>query len=77
MNMTREEKIKKAVAVAVAYYVEQEKALSAERASKARTTGWNKASKAIHMNAQRIIQQRGSISRPKSLFRHEEPHVKS
>lgn len=73
--MTREEKIKKAVAVAVAYYIEQEKTeLLAERKNKVKT-GWIQASKTIQMNVQRMIQQRASIARPRTLFKSEEPYV--
>ncbi|MGF7138456.1 hypothetical protein [Roseimarinus sediminis] len=73
--MTREEKIKKAVAIAVAYYIEQEKtALKAETSVKA-GTGWNQAGKAIHMNMKRMIQHRGSIQKPRNLFKNEEPKV--
>jgi hypothetical protein len=63
--MTREDKIKKAVAVAVAYHIEQEKAdlLLAESKHK---TGWNQAGKTIQMNVQRMIQQRGSIAKPRT-----------
>lgn len=73
--MTREEKLKKAVAVAVAYYIEQEKSeILAERRNKVKT-GWNQASKTIQMNVQRMIQQRGSIARPRTLFKTEESYT--
>jgi len=69
--MTREDKLKKAVAVAVAYYIEQEKAdmLMAEKRHK---TGWNQASKTIQMNVQRMIQQRGSIAKPRAHYQTED-----
>lgn len=73
--MTREQKLKKAVAIAVAYYVEQEKAeFLADRNNKSKT-GWNQAGKTIQMNVQRMMQQRTSIGRPRTLFKSEEPYM--
>lgn len=60
--MTRQEKIKKVIAIAVAYYVEKEKA--ALQAQMGGRTGkqWHKAGKAFQMNMKRLMQQRGNIS---------------
>ncbi|MGK7394663.1 MAG: hypothetical protein ACNS62_08820 [Candidatus Cyclobacteriaceae bacterium M3_2C_046] len=73
--MSREEKIKKAVAIAVAYFVEQEKAtLWAEKANRTQNN-WMQASKTIQMNMQQMIHQRASIARPRSLYNREESLV--
>jgi hypothetical protein len=59
--MTRQDKIKKVIAIAVAYYIDQEKtALNAQMNGR---TGkkWNKAGKAFQLNMKRMMQQRGSI----------------
>lgn len=70
--MTRSEKIKKAVAIAVAYYLQQEKASAIEQRPVNSRTGWLNASKAIQMSGRQIFQQRGRIARPRNFFRNEE-----
>ena len=61
--MTREEKLKKAVAVAVAYYVEQENtAILTATKNKAKTT-WNQAGKSFQLKMKSMLQHRGSINR--------------
>ncbi len=64
--MTREEKLKKAVAIAVAYYVEAENTsvLTATK-NKAKTT-WDQAGKSFQLKMKRMLQQRGSISQSRA-----------
>ncbi|MCC5930796.1 MAG: hypothetical protein JJU28_16245 [Cyclobacteriaceae bacterium] len=60
--MTRQEKIKKVIAIAVAYYIDQEKtALNAQTSGRSGKQ-WNKAGKAFQMNMKKLMQQRGSLS---------------
>jgi len=74
-KMTRTEKMKKAVAIAVAYYIKQENdIIQTEKPARA-GYGWNQAGKALQMNIQRTMQSRGSIRKPQSLMRNEEPNV--
>jgi hypothetical protein len=71
MMMTRIEKIKQAVAVAVAYYVEQEKqALTAEKPINSRRS-WVNARNAIQMRGRQIVQQRGRIGSTRILMKKE------
>ncbi len=73
--MTREEKRKKAVATAVAYFIEDEKAkLRANRANKVKSS-WMQAGRIMQMNLKRMIQQRGSFSSSSTLFGNKEPFV--
>ena len=56
--MTREEKIKKAVLVAVAYHIEQEKA-EALKCEVAKTSSWSRTGIKMMMTKRKIIQLRG------------------
>ncbi|MRT92956.1 hypothetical protein [Ancylomarina sp. 16SWW S1-10-2] len=56
--MTREEKIKKAVLVAVAYHIEQEKA-EALKCEVSTTSSWSRTGIKMMMTKRKIIQLRG------------------
>lgn len=56
--MTREEKIKKAVAIAVAHYVEQEKA-EALKVESSINGSWSRAGVKMMMSKRKLVQLRG------------------
>ena len=56
--MTREEKIKKAVAIAVAHYVEQEKA-EAMKVDNSTNGSWSRTGVKMMMTKRKIVQLRG------------------
>ena len=60
--MTREEKIKKAISVAVAYHIEQEKA-EALKLQNSSTTSWSRTGVEMMMTKRKMIQRRGRILR--------------
>jgi putative IMPACT (imprinted ancient) family translation regulator len=60
--MTREEKIKKAISVAVAYHIEQEKA-EALQLQNSSTTSWSRTGVEMMMTKRKIVQRRGRILR--------------
>ncbi|MCY1634856.1 hypothetical protein DF185_17065 [Marinifilum breve] len=56
--MTREEKIKKAVAIAVAHYVEQEKA-EALKVENSNSSSWSRTGIKMMMTKRKVVQLRG------------------
>jgi hypothetical protein len=56
--MTREEKIKKAVAIAVAHYVEQEKA-EALKVENSTNNSWSRTGIKLMMTKRKVVQLRG------------------
>ncbi len=61
--MTKEEKIKKAVAIAVAYHIEQENVSVLTATNNKANTTWNQAGKSFQLKMKRMLQHRGSINR--------------
>ncbi len=58
--MTYEEKKKKAVMIAVAFYIKQE---NANEKALPNLTRWSQTGKVIAMNKRQVIQQRGRVLR--------------
>ncbi len=56
--MTREEKIKKAAAIAVAHYIEQEKA-EALKVGNSTNSSWSRTGIKMMMTKRKIVQLRG------------------
>ncbi|MFA8435378.1 MAG: hypothetical protein ACEPOZ_12740 [Marinifilaceae bacterium] len=56
--MTREEKIKKAISVAVAYYIEEEKA-EALKVEESKNGSWARTGVKMMMAKRKIVQLRG------------------
>lgn len=61
--MTTYEKKKKAALIAVAYYLEQEKASAQESTNLVRTCCWSRTGKELAMNKRTLIQRRGRVLR--------------
>jgi hypothetical protein len=60
--MTREEKLRKAAVIAVAYYVEQERNTAMMATDSNAKTKWNQAGRTFQLNMKRMLQQRRSIT---------------
>ncbi len=58
--MTREEKKKKAIAIAVSYYLEQERAESMKLTPN-KANSWSRMGQMLNMGKRRVIQSRGKI----------------
>ena len=70
--MTRIEKIKKAAAIAVAYYLEQQKLQCASTGDCNSRKSWVNTSKAIQMRGRMIMQQRGRVASVRNVGRRDE-----
>lgn len=73
--MTTIEKRNKAIAIAVAYFLEQERAeLNMEKTTTPKNN-WMLTSRSIQMNIQQTIQQRANINRARTALNREESLV--
>ena len=61
--MTTYEKKRKAAMIAVAYYIEQEKANAAVPTNEMRLSKWSRTGIEINMNKRQVVQLRGHVLR--------------
>jgi hypothetical protein len=59
--MNTYEKKRKAAMIAVAYYIEQEKARVTESANETRLSKWSRTGIEINMNKRQVVQLRGRV----------------
>jgi predicted negative regulator of RcsB-dependent stress response len=69
MDMTKREKLKKVVALAVAYYLEQEQNCGASADNCNQNKRWVSTRQAMHMRGRMMIQQRGRMASTRTLFK--------
>lgn len=59
--MTYEEKKKKAIAIAIAYYLDQEKAKASDDTKNGQPGNWQAAGRTIQMRNRQLVQKRGRV----------------
>ena len=70
--MTKREKLKKVVAVAVAYYLEEEQKSALSLTNGGANRRWVSTRQAMHMRERTMVQQRGRMASTRTLFRRTE-----
>ena len=69
LGMTKREKLKKVVALAVAYYLEQQQNCEASSDNCNQNKRWVSTRQAIHMRGRMMVQQRGRMASTRTLFK--------
>lgn len=77
VEMTKREKLKKVVAVAVAYYLEQEQKSAVSANQSYNNKRWVSTRQAMHMRERIMVQQRGRMASTRVLFRKNETAMAS
>ena len=72
LEMTKREKLKKVVAVAVAYYLEEEQKSALSLTNGGANRRWVSTRQAMHMRERTMVQQRGRMASTRTLFRRTE-----
>lgn len=75
-DMAKREKLKKVVAVAVAYYLEQEKKCASSNTCGSNVR-WVSTRQAMQMRERIMVQQRGRIASTRTLFRRNDTAIAS